>query len=294
MLLLLCWGSISTFAQTGGFDPVNPPEPMLQYKVTVNSTPGNVAYTSGGGKYYGGTTITIGTSSRNTNYVFDHWLKDGARIEESASFSYVVEAKNVVFTAVYKYNPTNPPEPTVSNKYRLNLIPSPQGICSFNMTSGLKKEAGSRFQLRAYGSQGFEFLGWFEGEELVSSQSSFYYTMPAREVTLTAKYTYNPDSPVEPEGNQEDVDNYLLGDVNGDGNVNLTDYIWTANYIHLNPSPDYIFKAGDVNGDGTINLLDYIGIANIIHYGSPSGEATAGAKATVFEEADEAGAPDPQ
>lgn len=199
MLLLLCWGSISTFAQTGGFDPVNPPEPMLQYKVTVNSTPNNVAYTSGGGKYNGGTTITIGTSSRNTNYEFDHWLKDGVRIDEGASFSYVVEAKNVVFTAVYRFNPTSPPEPTVSNKYRLYLVPSPQGICSFNMTSGLKQEAGSRFQLRANGSQGFVFSGWYDGEELVSNQSSFYYTMPARDVILTAKYTYNPDSPSEPE-----------------------------------------------------------------------------------------------
>lgn len=90
------------------------------------------------------------------------------------------------------------------------------------------------------------------------------------------------------------VDEYMLGDVNGDGIVNLTDYIWTANHIHKNASEEYIFRAGDINGDGTINLLDYIGIANIIHYGSPYGEATAGAKATVFEEADEAGVPDPQ
>lgn len=271
MLLLLCWGSISTFAQTGGFDPVNPPEPMLQYKVTLNSTPSNVAYTSGGGKYNGGTTITIGTSSRNTNYVFDHWLKDGERIDEGASFSYVVEAKNVVFTAVYRFNPTSPPEPTVSNKYRLFLVPSPQDICSFNMTSGLKKEAGSRFQLRANGSQGFVFSGWYDGEELVSNQSSFYYTMPARDVTLTAKYTYDPDNPGEPEGNQENVDNYLLGDVNNDGEVDVNDIVTTANYIlhQVNPEanaapPVFIFKAADVIEDSDIDVNDIVGIANII------------------------------
>ena len=263
MLLLLCWGSISTFAQTGGFDPVNPPEPMLQYKVTVNSTPNNVAYTSGGGKYNGGTTITIGTSSRNTNYEFDHWLKDGVRIDEGASFSYVVEAKNVVFTAVYRFNPTSPPEPTVSNKYRLYLVPSPQGICSFNMTSGLKKEAGSRFQLRANGSQGFVFSGWYDGEELVSSQPSFYYTMPAREVTLTAKYTYNPDNPGEPEGNQENVDNYLLGDVNNDGYINLTDADWVVKHF-VGRTPDgFNHRAADVDEDGNINLTDARLIVNI-------------------------------
>ena len=207
MLLLLCWGSISSFAQTGGFNPENPPEPMLQYRVTVNSTPGDVAYTSGEGKYNAGATITIGTSSSNTNYVFDHWLKDGERIEGEAAFNYVVEAKNVVFTAVYRYNPTNPPEPTVINAYRLYLTPSPQGICSFNITSGEKREVGNSIWLKANGSQGFEFLGWYDGDELVNSQSGFYYTMPGRDVTLIAKYTYNPGNPGEPEGNQEGVDN---------------------------------------------------------------------------------------
>ena len=125
MLLLLLLGSNSLSAQTGGFDPVNPPEPLLQYKVTVTSTPSGVAYTSGGGKYNAGTTVTINTSSRNTTYEFDHWLKDGEPYTESASFNYTVEAKNVTFTAVYRYNPTSPPEPTVSNAYQLYLTPSP-------------------------------------------------------------------------------------------------------------------------------------------------------------------------
>ncbi|MBO4826438.1 MAG: InlB B-repeat-containing protein [Prevotella sp.] len=271
MLLLLCWGSISTFAQSGDFDPTNPPEPMLQYKVTVGSTPSGVAYTSGGGKYNAGTTITIGTSSRNSNYVFDHWLKDGERIDQSATFRYVVEAKNVTFTAVYRFNPNNPPEPTVSNKYRLYLVPSPQGICSFNITSGDKKEAGTRIWLNTNGSQGFVFSGWYDGDGLVSNQKGFYYTMPARDVTLTARYAYNPNNPDEPEGNQEDVDNYMLGDVNNDGVVDVNDIVTTANYIlhQVNPEanaapPVFIFKAADVIEDSGIDVNDIVGIANII------------------------------
>ena len=269
--MLLCWGSISTFAQSGDFDPTNPPEPMLQYKVTVGSTPSGVAYTSGGGKYNAGTTITIGTSSRNSNYVFDHWLKDGERIDQSATFRYVVEAKNVTFTAVYRFNPNNPPEPTVSNKYRLYLVPSPQGICSFNITSGDKKEAGTRIWLNTNGSQGFVFSGWYDGDGLVSNQKGFYYTMPARDVTLTARYAYNPNNPDEPEGNQEDVDNYMLGDVNNDGVVDVNDIVTTANYIlhQVNPEanaapPVFIFKAADVIEDSGIDVNDIVGIANII------------------------------
>jgi hypothetical protein len=32
-------------------------------------------------------------------------------------------------------------------------------------------------------------------------------------------------------------------------------------------------EAGDINGDGKIDISDYIGVANIIHTGSPHGTA---------------------
>ena len=78
------------------------------------------------------------------------------------------------------------------------------------------------------------------------------------------------------------VSSYVPGDVNGDGEVDISDYISVANYIHGNSADGFIFKAGDVNGDGEIDITDYIGISNIIHTGSPSGNSQAGAKAAVF------------
>lgn len=75
--------------------------------------------------------------------------------------------------------------------------------------------------------------------------------------------------------------NFLLGDVNGDGVVDISDYISEANYIHGNIADGFVFKAGDIDGSGGIDITDYIGISNIIHTGSPYGQSQTEAKAAV-------------
>lgn len=57
---------------------------------------------------------------------------------------------------------------------------------------------------------------------------------------------------------------YLLGDVNGDGLVNVADFMAVSQYIRqLNPSP-FIFEAADLDGNGIINVSDMMGISQII------------------------------
>lgn len=58
------------------------------------------------------------------------------------------------------------------------------------------------------------------------------------------------------------------GDINGDGVVNVSDYIGIANHILGNTPEGFIEKAGDVNEDNVINVSDYIGVANFILAGS--------------------------
>ena len=61
----------------------------------------------------------------------------------------------------------------------------------------------------------------------------------------------------------------MLGDVNGDNVVDISDYIGVANYI-LGHAPDgFNETAADVNNDGKIDISDYIGVANIILKGKP-------------------------
>lgn len=65
---------------------------------------------------------------------------------------------------------------------------------------------------------------------------------------------------------------YILGDVNGDGKINVIDFTAIANYI-LGKSPTgFVKKAADVISDGKVNVVDLTAVANIILYGKPSTE----------------------
>jgi hypothetical protein len=60
------------------------------------------------------------------------------------------------------------------------------------------------------------------------------------------------------------VKSYMRGDANGDGTVNVGDYVTIANYI-LNLEPDpFIHSAADVDESGTIDVGDLVGVANIV------------------------------
>ena len=69
------------------------------------------------------------------------------------------------------------------------------------------------------------------------------------------------------------VEKYLIGDVNRDNRVNVTDIMAVANYILKNPSSNFNAKAADVNNDNRINVTDIMGIANIILKVNPAQSA---------------------
>ena len=81
------------------------------------------------------------------------------------------------------------------------------------------------------------------------------------------------------------VNDYLPGDVNGDGRVNVVDFLATANYI-LGSTPEvFVVNAANViddqkeDGSPKINVSDLLGIANLI-LGS---EETAGANRMTMD-----------
>lgn len=63
------------------------------------------------------------------------------------------------------------------------------------------------------------------------------------------------------------------GDANGDGAVNVTDYLAVANYILGTNTANFNETAADVNTDGAVNVSDYVGVANIVLYGNYQGQS---------------------
>ena len=58
--------------------------------------------------------------------------------------------------------------------------------------------------------------------------------------------------------------NYLMGDVNDDGKINVADYTLTIRHILNLPNTIFIVEAADYNGDNKINVADYSKIINAI------------------------------
>ena len=74
-------------------------------------------------------------------------------------------------------------------------------------------------------------------------------------------------------GNEPGSDQ-VLGDVNGDGSVTITDVVLAAQFAVGKTPSVFIEENGDVNGDGNINITDVVIIANIA-----VGKTTRGRKA---------------
>jgi PKD repeat protein len=54
----------------------------------------------------------------------------------------------------------------------------------------------------------------------------------------------------------------LIGDINGDGIVNILDAILLSNAFNTKPGDQYWNPKADLNGDGTVNILDAIILSN--------------------------------
>ena len=57
---------------------------------------------------------------------------------------------------------------------------------------------------------------------------------------------------------------FIRGDANGEGTVDVCDMVAIMDYILNKPSDTFNFNAADVNGDGAVNVADIVGIVNII------------------------------
>ncbi|MBQ1758559.1 MAG: dockerin type I repeat-containing protein, partial [Prevotella sp.] len=61
-----------------------------------------------------------------------------------------------------------------------------------------------------------------------------------------------------------EIEDVLLGDVNGSGHIDVTDVVMEVNYILGEEPESFVFKNADMNGDKTINISDVMEIINII------------------------------
>lgn len=115
------------------------------------------------------------------------------------------------------YDPSNPPLPNfpttdsdTTHYYTLRVVSSP-ATSGLNTTGGNKYTAGQSVYLSASQNNGMKFQYWVDGEgNTLSTSTSFYYTMPAHNVVITAVFKYQPGSPSLPAFPEGEATTYLL------------------------------------------------------------------------------------
>lgn len=124
-----------------------------------------------------------------------------------------------------QYNPANPPEPSIY--YTLTLSATPSGAGTFSVSTPATYAAGASVRIKATATANYTFAAWMEGDSVLSTTAQFDYVMPWHDASLTARFTYTPSSPSEPNPPAEDTTTYaalhLSCSPTAGGSINIAD-----------------------------------------------------------------------
>ncbi len=140
----------------------------------------------------------------------------------------------------------------------------------------------------------FDFKAWGEGDGplydkcvfTIDGATRFNYgarqndwetyevEIPAGNHTLT--WIYSKDASMDPDGDYFAVDNvsitvtneFILGDVDGDGRVNIIDVTELIDYLLSDDSSAVDLEASDVDNDGRVNIIDVTELIDFLLSGS--------------------------
>ena len=169
------------------------------FELRVESWPEGAGSVSGGGSYEEGARVRLNTSP-NTGFRFLGWYDGTERVSQDRSFTYNMPVRDVTLTAKYEFRPDSPGDPSMPDttaRYSFKATVWPEGAGSVNASAG-KYPHGSKLNLSVSTNTGFVFVGWYDGEEQVSSSRNCSYIMPRRDVELTARFEFSPGSPGDP------------------------------------------------------------------------------------------------
>ncbi len=97
-----------------------------------------------------------------------------------------------------QFNPENPDEPG-TRPWRLTLKAVPATGGYYNVNALSMHAAGEEVYLHAYSHSDFGFVQWEDEQgNVLSTANDLSYTMPAKDITLVARFKYVPEEPEEP------------------------------------------------------------------------------------------------
>lgn len=241
--LLLC--GASAWGQTDGFNPDSPVEPgPASTRLVLRVSPADAGYTSGGGRYVPQASVSV-RAYEYEGFTFDHWAdSQGSVVSRDQYFQFAKTDRADTLTACYIFDPDNPADPQ-DPKYtlyrRLTLSVGDGGSAS----GGGRYLTDNVVRLYAYPNDGFDFGGWYDGDgNLLSASNPYDYTTTPKNVTLTARFRFNPDNPTEPADPQMRPKHYVMATATDGGTVNFSStrlQEGASTYLQASCNEGYVF-----------------------------------------------------
>ena len=166
-----------------------------KYNVTVTAENGTV---TGAGEYEEGTTATI-TATPAEGYQFVNWTKGEEVVSTENPYSFVVTV-DIALVANFELIP-----PT---KYNVSVTAE-----NGTVEGAGEYEEGTTATLTATPAEGYEFVNWTVGEEVVSTENPYTFTVTA-DIALVANFelipVVEPEKP-EPTYTENNLNPYAFG-----------------------------------------------------------------------------------
>ncbi len=214
------------------------------YNLSLQANPGNGGTVSGEGQYEAGQQISV-SASAGSGFTFQNWTNaTGNVVSTAADFNFTMPASNTTLTA--NFNQGQP------SQYTVNVIANPSNGGS--VSGGGQYQAGQQVTISASANNGFEFVGWRDGNFTVSTQTSYTFSMPVGNITLTAVFQQQqqPDtwqlslsSQPNGTGTLSGAGNYQAGEqilVSATAHEGHTFTSWKQNGNELSTQTDFIFN----------------------------------------------------
>ncbi|MBR2903381.1 MAG: InlB B-repeat-containing protein, partial [Clostridia bacterium] len=140
------------------------------YTITVNKNIAEAGMVGGGGVYEHGTSVTL-TANTNAGYTFEGWYDGETQLSTNEGYNFTANADRTI-TAKW-----------TKNTYNVTVTAGNGGTA----TGEGVYEHGATVELIATTNTGYRFLGWYDGETLLSANEEYQVTVFA-DKTYTAKW----------------------------------------------------------------------------------------------------------
>lgn len=146
------------------------------YTISASANPSGSGSITGTGSYLSGDSCTL-SATPSTGYTFVNWTEGASEISSASTFTFTVSG-NRTFVANF------------TSSYTISASPNPIGGGSISGAGTYTY--GDSCTLTATSNTGYGFSNWTENGSVVSSNSSYTFTVSGNRTLVANYYTINP------------------------------------------------------------------------------------------------------